>query len=67
MKKIILLLAILITSFAALSQLRGSGKTISKIFVYQNFNKVNFDDLDGKLEIYFVEILINEYFCNSFS
>ncbi len=51
MKKIILLLAILITSFAALSQLRGSGKTITKIFDYQNFNKVNFDDLDGKLEI----------------
>ena len=51
MKKSILLLAILFTSLTTFSQLRGSGKTVIKTYDYQNFNKVNFDDLDGKLEI----------------
>jgi hypothetical protein len=51
MKNSIFLFAILFTSFTAFSQLRGSGKTVSKTYDYQNFNKVNFDDLDGKLEI----------------
>lgn len=51
MKNSIFLLAILFTSFTTFSQLRGSGKTITKTFDYQNFNKVNFDDLDGKHEI----------------
>lgn len=51
MKNSILLLAILFTSFTTFSQLRGSGKTITKTYDYNNFNKVNFDDLDGKLEI----------------
>ncbi len=50
-KNSILLFAILFTSFTTFSQLRGSGKTVSKTYDYQNFNKVNFDDLDGKLEI----------------
>jgi Putative auto-transporter adhesin, head GIN domain len=51
MKNSILIFAILFTSFTAFSQLRGSGKTVTKTYDYQNFNKVNFDDLDGKLEI----------------
>ena len=51
MKNSILLLAILFTTFTTFSQLRGSGKTVTKTYDYQNFNKVNFDDLDGKLEI----------------
>ena len=51
MKNSILLLAILFTTFTTFSQLRGSGKTDTKTYDYQNFNKVNFDDLDGKLEI----------------
>ena len=51
MKNSILLLAILFTSFTTFAQLRGSGKTVMKTYDYQNFNKVNFDDLDGKLEI----------------
>jgi Putative auto-transporter adhesin, head GIN domain len=51
MKNSILLLAIFFTSFTTFAQLRGSGKTVTKTFDYQNFNKVNFDDLDGKLEI----------------
>ncbi len=51
MKNSILLLAIFFTSFTTFAQLRGSGKTFTKTYDYQNFNKVNFDDLDGKLEI----------------
>ncbi len=51
MKNSILLIAILFTSISTFAQLRGSGKTITKTFDYQNFNKVNFDDFDGKLEI----------------
>jgi Putative auto-transporter adhesin, head GIN domain len=51
MKNSILILAILFTSFTSFSQLRGSGKTVTKTYDYQDFNKVNFDDLNGKLEI----------------
>lgn len=51
MKNSFLLIAILFTSISTFAQLRGSGKTITKTYDYQNFNKVNFDDLDGKLEI----------------
>lgn len=51
MKNTILLLAILFTSFTTFSQLRGSGKTVTKTYDYQNFNKVTFDDLDGNIEI----------------
>lgn len=51
MKNSILLLAIFFTSFTTFSQLRGSGKTVTKTYDFQNFDKVNFDDLDGKLEI----------------
>jgi Putative auto-transporter adhesin, head GIN domain len=51
MKNSILLLAILLTSFTTFLQLRGSGKTVIKTYDYQNFNKVDFDDLDGDLEI----------------
>ncbi len=41
---------ILLSTFA-LAQLKGSGKTITKSYDYQNFDKVFFNDLDGKLEI----------------
>ena len=51
MKNSILLFALLLTNFATFSQLRGSGRTISKTYDYQNFDKVNFNDLDGNLEI----------------
>lgn len=33
------------------AQLKGSGKTITKTYNYTNFDKVYFEDLDGKLEI----------------
>ena len=51
MKKFILLLSVLVSSLSTFAQLRGSGKTVTKTYDYQNFNKVNFDDLDGKIEI----------------
>ncbi len=51
MKKSIFILAFIFTSLTTFAQLRGSGKTVTKTYDYQNFNKVNFDDLDGKLEI----------------
>ncbi len=51
MKKFILILSVLVSSFSTFAQLRGSGKTVTKTYDYQNFNKVNFDDLDGKIEI----------------
>ncbi len=52
MKTIIALtIAFILVVSNSFAQLRGSGKTITKNYDYQNFNKVNFDDLDGKLEI----------------
>lgn len=51
MKNSILILTILFINISAFAQLRGSGKTVTKTYDYNNFNKVNFDDLDGKLEI----------------
>jgi Putative auto-transporter adhesin, head GIN domain len=69
MKNSILLLAILFTSFTTFSQLLGSGKTVTKTYDYQNFNKVNFDDLDGKLEIevgkpFSISIIIDDNLVN---
>lgn len=40
-----------LTSTFANAQLKGSGKTISKTYDYKNFDKVYFEDLDGKLEV----------------
>ena len=51
MTKLIIALMLALTSTFANAQLKGSGKTITKTYDYKNFNKVIFDDLDGKLEI----------------
>lgn len=51
MTKLIFAIVLTITASFANAQLRGSGKTITKSYDFQNFDKVNFDDLDGKLEI----------------
>ena len=54
MTKLIIAIVLTLTSAfanAQLAQLKGSGKTITKTYNCQNFNKINFDDLDGKLEV----------------
>lgn len=51
MKTFIITFALLLSTSLSFAQLKGSGKTITKTYDYQNFDKVFFDDLDGKLEI----------------
>ena len=51
MKTIIATFAMILITSLVFAQLKGSGKPITKTYDYQNFNKVIFDDLDGKLEI----------------
>ena len=50
MKKIFFAIVLTITSFAN-AQLKGSGKIVTKTFDYKNFDKVYFEDLDGKIEV----------------
>jgi hypothetical protein len=51
MKTILITLAVSLITFLSSAQLRGSGETITKNYDYQNFNKVYFEDLDGKIEV----------------
>jgi hypothetical protein len=51
MTKLILALSLITLSTFANAQLKGSGKTITKTYDYQNFDKINFQDLDGKIEV----------------
>lgn len=51
MKTIITTIAFLVASMVANAQLKGSGKTITKTYDYNNFDKINLEDLDGKIEI----------------
>lgn len=51
MTSIITTIAMILLTSLSFAQLKGSGKTIIKTYDYNNFNKVDFDDLDGKLEI----------------
>ena len=51
MKTTFTTIAMLLVLSLSFAQLKGSGKTVSKTYDYQEFNKVFFNDLDGKLEI----------------
>lgn len=51
MTKLIIAIVLALSSTFANAQLKGSGNTSTKTYDYTDFNKVNFNDLDGKLEI----------------
>ena len=51
MKTIIITIATLVLSFVANAQLKGSGKTLTKTYDYKNFENINLNDFDGKIEI----------------
>ncbi len=51
MKTILITIAIILFSLFANAQLKGSGKTITKTYDYKNFDKLSFQDLDGKIEV----------------
>jgi hypothetical protein len=51
MKTILFTIAFSIVGFLASAQLKGSGKTVTKSYPFKNFDKVYFENLDGKLEI----------------
>lgn len=60
---------LMLLSTFALAQLKGSGKTITKSYDYQNFDKVFFNDLDGKIEVevgkpYSISITIDDNLLN---
>lgn len=50
MKNLFLTIVLILTSFAN-AQLKGSGKTVTKSYAYKNFDKISFQDLDGKIEV----------------
>jgi hypothetical protein len=51
MKTIITTIAFSLASLLANAQLNGSGKIITKNYDFKNFDKVYFENLDGKLEV----------------
>lgn len=55
MKKLILIITLFnvfcTVSFAQKGPLRGTGKLISRTFDFKDFDKVSFEDFDGKIEV----------------
>lgn len=51
MTKLIIAIVLTLTSIFANAQLKGSGKTITKTYDYKNFDKLTFQDLDGKIDV----------------
>lgn len=51
MTKLIIAIVLTLTSTFANAQLKGSGKISTKSYNYKSFDKVNFENLDGKIEV----------------
>lgn len=55
MKKLLMIIAVLSTvccyTQAQRGPLRGTGKLITKMFDFRDFDKLTFEDLDGKIEV----------------
>ncbi len=51
MTKLIIAIVLTLTSTFANAQLKGSGKTSTKTYNYKNFDKISFENLDGKIEV----------------
>jgi hypothetical protein len=51
MKTILITIAFSLITLISSAQLKGSGKTVTKTYSYSNFDKLNFEDLDGKIEV----------------
>lgn len=72
MKTILITIAMALITFLASAQLKGSGKTVTKNYGFKNFDKVYFEDLDGKLEIeigkdFSINVTIDDNLENLFS
>jgi hypothetical protein len=51
MKTILITIAMAMASLLTSAQVKGSGKISSKTYDFKNFDKVYFENLDGKLEV----------------
>ena len=51
MTKLIAAITLAFFSSIAFAQLKGSGNTLTKTYNYTDFDKIDFEDLDGKLEV----------------
>lgn len=51
MKTILITIAMSVVTFLSSAQLKGSGKISTKTYDFKNFDKVYFENLDGKLEV----------------
>lgn len=51
MTKLIIAIILVLSSTFVTAQLRGCGNTITRTYNYKNFDKLSFQDLDGKIEV----------------
>ncbi len=51
MKNSIFTLAFVLFTIISFGQLKGSGTVVTKTFNYNNFDKITFEDIDGKIEV----------------
>ena len=72
MKTILITIAMAMASLLASAQLKGSGKISTKTYDFKNFDKVYFENLDGKLEVeigksFSINVTIDDNLENIFS